>query len=585
MPPRPSLIGWSRVEPLPATPDLEPGLQAQVADPLWLLARQWQFGELNGEDAGSPVEVELTGTVAGLSRYLAGPLDANAADRAVDHAGLGVPLETIVEAEPVRLASERLRTEAGLHFLRMLVAAGFPNLRERYATTYAPKPPGGLLGPPADARRRAIGRLAPDGALLALDLEPLAAADGTLSRLPDEPDVPAAARDGVRALAAAWLAWWRGQVFEPNWPSAWNPHRLEYGLAVQANFGGEPVVLAADEYAGGRLDWYSFDLVPGASLGPAASAAASEQRTALTLPTRATYPGMPADRLWQFEDARVFLGRVDAGPTDLGRMLLVEFALAFGNDWFITPVDLPAGSVFRLDRLAVRDTFGVETIVPSSLDAGGARWTMFSTKSPDAASGDFEVFFLPPTLASTLEGDPIEEVALFRDEMANLVWAVERVVADAAGDPIERARDPGRTPLRQELPEDLADAQMIYRLMTPVPDHWIPFVPVPAAGQPATSGVLELMRGAILRFRADGTSDRAQPRGLLLRADPSAPAEDDVLRLAEEEVPRSGIVVRRILQVGRTADGGTVIWLGRDKRSGRGEGSSGMRFDTADPVG
>jgi hypothetical protein len=585
MPPRPSLVGWSRVEPLPATPDLEPGLQAQVADPLWLLARQWQFGELEGEDAGSPVEVELIGTVAGLNRYLAGPLDANAASLAVDHAGLGAPLETIVEAEPVRLGSERLRTEAGLHFLRMLVAAGFPNLRERYVSTYAPEPPGGPLGPPADDRRRVLGRLAPDGARLAGDLEPLTGPDGTLSRLPDAPEVPVVARDGVRAVAEAWLSWWRDQVYEPDRPAAWDPHRLEYGLAVQADLAGDPVVLAAAEYAGGRLDWYSFDLVPGASLGPAGSAAASEQRTARTLPTRATYPGMPADRLWQFEDARVFLGRLDAGPTDLGRMLLVEFALAFGNDWFITPVDLPAGSVFRLDRLAVRDTFGVETTVPPSLDAGGERWTMFSTAPPGAASGDLDVFFLPPTLASTLEGDPIEEVALFRDEMANLVWAVERVVADAAGDPIERAREPGRTSLRQELPEEIADAQMIYRLMTPVPDHWIPFMPVPAAGQPPASGVLELMRGTILRFRADGTSDRAQPRGLLLRADPSAPAQDDVLRLAEEEVPRSGIVVRRIVQLGRASDGGTIVWLGRDKRSGRGEGSSGMRFDTADPVG
>ncbi len=58
-PENPSVVGWSRLEPVPATGDLEPGLQAPLADPLWLLARQWQFGELHGDDAGSPVEVRL----------------------------------------------------------------------------------------------------------------------------------------------------------------------------------------------------------------------------------------------------------------------------------------------------------------------------------------------------------------------------------------------------------------------------------------------------------------------------------------------------------------------------------------------
>src|SRR6476661_5091022 len=115
MPPRPSLLGWSRLEPLPATADLEPGLQAPLADPLWLLARQWQFGELHGEDAGTPVEVRLQGRVAAVDRYLAGHVGPDAEARAVDHATLAAPLEPVVEAEPARTTSQRLRVEAGLH--------------------------------------------------------------------------------------------------------------------------------------------------------------------------------------------------------------------------------------------------------------------------------------------------------------------------------------------------------------------------------------------------------------------------------------------------------------------------------------
>jgi hypothetical protein len=47
-----------------------------------------------------------------------------------------------------------------------------------------------------------------------------------------------------------------------------------------------------------------------------------------------------------------------------------------------------------------------------------------------------DLFFLPPTLARRLEGDPIERVSLLRDEMANLGWGVEHVVPGASGEPV-----------------------------------------------------------------------------------------------------------------------------------------------------
>ena len=50
---------WDRVEPNTGDPTLEEGLQARVADPMWMLARQWQFGEFRGEDAASPVHARV----------------------------------------------------------------------------------------------------------------------------------------------------------------------------------------------------------------------------------------------------------------------------------------------------------------------------------------------------------------------------------------------------------------------------------------------------------------------------------------------------------------------------------------------
>ena len=52
------------------------------------------------------------------------------------------------------------------------------------------------------------------------------------------------------------------------------------------------------------------------------------------------YPGMPADRLWEMEDAQVNLGVVESEPWDLARLLVAEFALTYGNDWLVVPVDV-----------------------------------------------------------------------------------------------------------------------------------------------------------------------------------------------------------------------------------------------------
>lgn len=63
---------YRRLEPMPPYTDVQRGFAAEVADPLWMLGRQWQVGEQAGEDASSPVLVELQvahtplETVAGL---------------------------------------------------------------------------------------------------------------------------------------------------------------------------------------------------------------------------------------------------------------------------------------------------------------------------------------------------------------------------------------------------------------------------------------------------------------------------------------------------------------------------------------
>ena len=101
-------------------PDLSAGLQAQVADPLWMLARQWQVGEFRGEDAASPVEIQVTTRHATFSSWRAGETEL---DIALD---ADKPLEATLEGiSPVGLISAfRMKAEAGAALIEMLVASG-----------------------------------------------------------------------------------------------------------------------------------------------------------------------------------------------------------------------------------------------------------------------------------------------------------------------------------------------------------------------------------------------------------------------------------------------------------------------------
>ncbi|MGH9175428.1 MAG: hypothetical protein ACRD1H_13775, partial [Vicinamibacterales bacterium] len=47
----PSITAYNRLEARARTEDFERSLRAEVRDPLWMLTRQWQMGELEAEDA------------------------------------------------------------------------------------------------------------------------------------------------------------------------------------------------------------------------------------------------------------------------------------------------------------------------------------------------------------------------------------------------------------------------------------------------------------------------------------------------------------------------------------------------------
>jgi hypothetical protein len=535
---------------------IEEGLAARLRDPLWLLARQWQFGEFRHENTGSPAWVEVSSEVHLLDEWRTADGDAwQPYDRGA------APLERLVE-EHGGGPSARLRLEGGLRFKRMLAAAGSPGDLAAFAA-HCPFPASPLL----DAADSLVRRGLPDGAALASSLERLAQAetqDGELAALREAGDISSTAAELVD-LATDWFSWWRARVpkFIPDDEDCWDEHRLEHAFALRAN-GLPSVELRATEYAGGRLDWSAVDSFAADVGGVEGQPIEIPQRG---IPAPARFGGMPAARFWEMEDARFDPGAVDAAPIDLGRLMLVGYATVYGNDWFVVPVRLPIASLSRIVRFDVHDVFG-ETTTLTAVGADQDGWNLFGLTAseqpllPDQERPTSPWFLLAPAVPASLESPPTDIVLLFRDEMANVAWAVEAVVRDDQ----DRPRDRFAQWAARDAPPPLGNEVPAYRVATEVPDHWFPLMPEQLADQESVR-----LRLVPLTRLVDGQPVNLMPIGSLL------PSND--AWLYEEEVPRSGVQVTRVWQHARWHDGSRHLWQARRKLTGHGEGSSGLRFD------
>ena len=78
-----------------------------------------------------------------------------------------------------------------------------------------------------------------------------------------------------------------------------------------------------------------------------------------------------------------------------------------------------------IDSFRVTDSFGVPTDVSRSAPPGGG-FRMFETDAPAGPQRVQGLFLLAPTTAEVAESPPTEHVVFFRDELANVVWGVER---------------------------------------------------------------------------------------------------------------------------------------------------------------
>ena len=537
--PFPVVRGWNRLEGRPRSEDFNRGLRAEVRDPLWFLTRQWQYGEFEGEDAGSPIDARIAYQTEGIDRY--------ATDDQFQPYDPAMPLEVRVEREAVPF-DLTLHMQATRVFEQLLAEHNLTARLADYVNLFALNYDSGVAGEHTSEARHHFDA----GRSFLFDAAQLIAfvGDGSYAtRISGFAGLSAPEAQLLLEAGQALVAWFDRTYAQPaDATEAWRQERLDYQFAVATQAGTR---LDANDYRGGDLDWDAFS----AAAAAPSDAAPSTTTTLSFLPTAIRFSAMPASRYWQMEDGQIDFGRLDVNANDLARLLLTEFMLLFSDDWGVVPLELPIGTLTRIEGVLTTDVFGDHAFIKAADSAGTdwQRWSMFRL------SGDASLamgLLLAPSLTASQTSPPLEEVHFLRDEMANMVWAVEHRIASKLGEPFNPE-------VGQILPPAApAENAPRYRLGELVPENWRPFIP---AHVPGSTRAIRLQRARL-------PDQTPEPVGQIISGAPP-------LFIAEEEVPRAGRIIRRRFQRARWIDGKTFLWIGRESLVGRGEGSSGLAFD------
>lgn len=603
-----TLTQWNRLETRPRKEDFSRTLRAEIRDPLWFMTRQWQMGELTAEDTGSPVTAKLFYSKRSLSKVHLGK------ETVIDFPE-ELPLETVVERENIqeihRTGEEAFINDIslGLAFRKRVVALlkdAFTNPRQNELIKELNEHKDLQYEKVDDENAKTDFNVASvkvnhllhemNSALLTRTfhggkLYSYLKAGKQLGTLFDgETSEERTSLNSIGKTAVEWFDKLFNQVGDEE-KAAWQAKRLEYQYAVSAANGNDPIVLDSSEYHGGRLDWYSADL-PKSTAGFSKDLTSDLDQQTITnemdevFPAEAEFVGMPHNRWWEFEDGKMNFGKIQPKKSDLSKILFAEFGLLFANDWSIMPLTMKFGSISEIKEIIIKDTFGQYTIAKHyKEDNDNKHWSFLQThdQKQNLDKQDSRFLYIPPVVHDMMSSEALEKINFVRDEMANMVWGIETVIPDGLGQGIDgyhiaRQIREYYNELGNPIPVPHEnDAKIKYNLVTEAPENWIPFIPVKLQ-QAGLSRQIQLQRATMPRI-IDGLEPmRIEPRTSLLLKEASP------YFVYEEEIAKSGTYVSLHWQRTRMADGKTVVWLGRHRTNGRGEGFSNLTYDQIAPV-
>lgn len=597
----------SRIEGRTRNTDPTEAMRLRVHDPLWMLARQWQMGEFRGNNTGTAMSVRC------VVRY---------EDCSSD------PIEPFAERVYPRI-DQFAKIESAVYFLDLLrnssdngarlVKQLRPELIRRYSIDWGEFDK--MLALPdavtteqelklnkhlQNYARAYRGKIF-DGEKLYHDL----AQDGHLL-------------DGSLAmLESKYLSWFDQKYFGAQSARGhWKDADLCY--SVETTVAGTPYT--GDRYQGGRLSWYTFDCTQ--------SQLRNQQNInpeqVLSLPSPATFAAAPNKRLWQMEDRKVFMGNSVEEPSEANSVVM-RYTTMYSNDWMLFPLRTEIGKYISVDQIDVIDTFGERHII-SGKDRAGCKdverykhhepWQMFVNSTVGQEKTQINGFYFAQQLAATIEGKPIEEIKILRDEIANMVWGVETIVSDDCGGTLDanlyatqlqniinernKAGEPeqlpdtivfgqGKSPELEKAPGNNApQAKFSYSLQSSVPFNWIPFIPQrldteESKKSPFFMGGREIIlrRGKMPCYIFNGEKfelNAVRPKSTIMRPSVDHDKKGNVVKespmvIHEEAVQATGIRLTKNYQRARWIGGKTYQWLGIYKRQAKTDATSGLIFD------
>jgi hypothetical protein len=520
---------YLRLEPRQPDFDFDRGIQAEIGDPLWFLGRQWQMGEHQGEDAGSPVRVS-----AWVARR---PVDPVGGDPRWDPKV--VPPEAIVEGEPGGWWTIGRRIRYGARFKPFVDVATLPIecflcLPARDSRAYGTEVP----APYDQFNSQAGERIYLDGE--------------ALWQRPGHSGVPEASFPEIPTTEPADL---------------WQPDELGY----EAQFTCQGHNFKMQRHPGGHIDWYAVDSDAPFTTRQLPAGAPPEVSV---FPAQLTYPGAPNTRYWQIENAQVDIGGYPPDQGHFPSMLLTDLLSSHGTQWFLFPVTTQAGHALTVERVVVTDGFGQ---IYSSEELADLRppidWSLFKVHGLD-----FNTLIVWPTALTPLSGALLEQVILGIDEYSNLLWAVERRV---------NSRDV-RTPSFQERkghpaqpptgPVNAAEKEYRYLPAVDAVPYWHPYKLDLFGGQ------RRFIQSRLVEYSgATATLMDPVPAAHVLN-DPRLTGMQPVHVIDPAAVPVNGLALERRWMLTRDVNGRPVLWIARQRKPLLAPPGRHLRFDVMEEV-
>ncbi len=587
--------------------NINAALSLSIHDPLWIMTRQWQMGEYNGNDAGSAVLAKICTKKDKAQQLFNLNNNSDNRDTIADK-----PIEPLIEALPPNIDLQA-KTESAYHFLNMARFKLNDNslLRElqQYLAAKFPLTNKQIIINDDDDK---ITRLQKETAQLKEECKPDAVEykaafnqlfDGYQLYISEEPvwtDFKEGAFEEPLSQLQQDYAQWMSENYNLKPNDYWKKEEMNYRFGI--NFSDkEKSVLAAENYDTGKVSWYSFSKDK-QSEEQNEQTKASKEKYFSFIPSMVSYGGMPSKRLWEMEENAVDLGTtIGVGVRHFSNALLLQFATMYSNDWMMLPLEMSMNSLTEVDDVIVTDVFGERTYISNRKDNSENqqftnRWNMFGLSQKDPfLHNDFSIdnrLFYPPVVYNSLESEPIEEIQFLRDEMTNMVWAVENKIDQGCGTSISgkqfaamledklAEREDAQAEDDVNTDQSSAGGDYQYILQNTVPSNWIPLSPARIPGNIENNDrEIAFIRSA-MPLPIEGSYIRLRPNTSFLREGIS---DDDTfnkhLYINEEEVDMVGAKLIKTYQRTRWLNGKTYLWQGYKKELSKTQADSRLVFD------